>query len=214
MKTKLISLFALTLLLNCSNGGMNSAESDCNSKLDSIIEKSDKILLNQSYTNADKDRLIQGIMGQENFKDTNFDLYLRLDGTLKDPQLLHIDLVHQFAVQTEMEVDSNGKLNKMTVMLREIENSSGVQRNTLDLKSAKYTGKRTVNGQTFHDIEVEINRSTSASVESNVNVTNIRNVIFTKGDLIDIHIQSDVIPTIFPYTNFGQQFCKSIVTAP
>lgn len=205
--TSIVSLFILCTFNSCSECDVCELTENNSKKLDTIMADMDKFQKN-TY-----DRMIE-IIGTDNFKNEDAELFLSLDCTKKEPQLLHVDLKYKFALQTEIRLDKNQKIDSVKVLLREIKDEKGYSENNYDLLYAKYIGLDTIAGKPYHQIEVRVNKSKVTTAEKYKYVENIKGLYLKKGELIDIHIKSDTIPEIKPLTDFGQHFCKTVVTEP
>jgi hypothetical protein len=134
-------------------------------------------------------------------------------------QHLHIDLVNRFSILGKIKMDSN-KILSMDVIKKEVGTC-----NYLKITNFKYTGSTPEtdrNGKTFmvHDFDIELVDNMDNTNSNKIWKTPI-NYVAKVNDVFDIHINSKANidkPETYnngyykhPWTNYGQQFCKSSI---
>ncbi|WP_323788579.1 hypothetical protein [Psychroserpens sp.] len=148
--------------------------------------------------------------------DKELNLYLKFDCLEKvDDQPVHLDLKHGLGIISKIDATSTN-INSMHFYIMEVEG-----KDRYDLENAKYenTTKDDKGVQTHH-FRVTINTGSKENKPVEVSLSAL-NKMMTKGDIIDIHIDSnDPNLQSKPHTEkamvtkFGNQFCKSIVINP
>ncbi|MBO6881130.1 hypothetical protein [Winogradskyella sp.] len=205
MKSKSIQVYAIILCLSLF------ASCDQSEKLDQISESVDNIENSLTRITEARQEIIKDLImsdGEEKFPE----IYLNADFSKEIKQHIHIDLVKQFGIIAHSKIKSDGTY-EMKVILREINGENDDQRNTYDLTGARYKEELLKDGKTLHHIYLDIIESESDEDETYVIVENITNFKPKKGEIIDIHA-GEKFKNLNFWTDYGQQFCKSIVTGP
>jgi len=149
----------------------------------------------------------------DNFVDDEIEIYLKFDCSDKvSHQPIHLDLKHGFGIISKIDATTTN-INTMSFYLKEIDGKS-----RWDLSNARYEKEtKDSTGIKTHHFRITLNKGTNDELPKNVDLSALKGMM-TKGDRIDIHIDSDDSNIRSkPHaekTNFGQQFCKSVVTHP
>lgn len=153
------------------------------------------------------------ILGDK-FIDPELNLYLKYDCMDPRYQPVHLDIKHGFGLLAKLDV-TDDKISKIQFYFKE---ADGLSR--YDLVDAVFDKTSEVNGVIIHEFTVEINKGNKAETE--VKMRNLQSgFMMKKGEEMDIHIKSDDLAIASKkyrpdqgFTNFGQQFCKTIVINP
>ena len=157
------------------------------------------------------------ILGEQ-FLEREINLYLKYDCLDSRFQPVHLDLKKGFGILLETSVNDD-QIDAMNIYLKEIEG-----KDRYDLIDAEFYKTTIKKGVKIHEFKITINKGISEN--ENIKVSNLSLLkMMGKGDIIDIHIKSDdpdIQSDIYGgneqgengFTNFGQQFCKTIIINP
>lgn len=214
MKTKLIKTLSLLLILfvftSCLNEDSKSKINQNNEKLNEISEKVNEIELSLKSISEIRRQTANDLIPSDN-QEKFPDIYLNADFSKEMKQHIHIDLVNQLGIIAHSKIKSNGKY-EMKVILREIFNNNQ-ERNTHDLVAARYEKTVDSDDQIMHHIHLDIKKTRSSSKETYIEVVNFDQFKPKKGEIIDVHVP-EYFKSLDIFTDYGQQFCKSIIIQP
>lgn len=145
-------------------------------------------------------------------------MYSKYDSLDPSFQPAHLDTKYGFGLIL-LTSTRNSKIDSMRFYFKEPSN-----KNRYDLISAEFLKTSIKNGVKTHEFKVTLNKGTLE--DENVSVTNLSGLkMMSISDIIDLHIKSDdpnIQSVIYNdvdqdengFTDFGQQFCKTIVINP